>query len=316
MSQADNLYHGLVNEIIDFGDIHENRTGVNTRRIWGHMAKFDLTEGFPLLTQKKMAVKTAFVEMLGFVRGETSVDWYSDHGCKIWEADHARWHGKDLEKDQGRSVDLCEVFEKSPSQIAEIVRLEESISHRQQNPDSLGRIYGAQWRNFGNSQQAAMFGCDQLAEIVNALKAGSNSRRLIMSAWAPHETHMMCLPPCHVMYHFVKRGEFVDVSMTQRSVDCALGLPLNWANTALLTHLVGHATGLKPGKMVWFGNDVHIYEPHIENFKKQFSQKTYDAPTLEILAAPGALPWEVNYKDIRLVNYRCSEKVPFELFVG
>ena len=100
------------------------------------------------------------------------------------------------------------------------------------------------------------------------------------------------------------------------SCDVALGIPFNWATTALLTHLVGHATGLKPGKMAWFGDDVHIYEPHVANFAQQFAQLEYEAPHLEITAAPGTPPWEIEFKDINLINYQCSEKVPFELFVG
>jgi len=222
VSNADILYKQLVTEIIEAGDIHENRTGVNTRRIWGHMTKFDLAnDGFPLLTQKKMAVKTAFVEMLGFCRGETNVDWYSKNGCKIWEADHARWHGKDLVRDKARMEALEQAGRAGPpmtkADIEEYDRLQESVEWRTFNPRSLGRIYGAQWRNFGERHE----GFDQLKDIVDQLKAGSNSRRLIMSAWAPHETHMMALPPCHIAYHFVKRGDFVDVAMWQRSQQSA-----------------------------------------------------------------------------------------------
>ena len=136
-----------------------------------------------------------------------------------------------------------------------------------------------------------------------------------MSAWCPDEMHLMSLPPCHIAYHFVKRGEFVDVAMWQRSCDTALGVPFNWATTALLTHLVGNAAGLKPGRMVWFGDDVHIYEPHIEGFKTQFAQKAYAAPRLEI-TAPGKMPWEIEYSDINLINYEHSDTVKFELFVG
>lgn len=100
------------------------------------------------------------------------------------------------------------------------------------------------------------------------------------------------------------------------SCDVALGIPFNWATTALLTHLVGHACGLKPGKMAWFGDDVHIYEPHVKSFEQQFSQTAYPAPTLKIDAPPGTMPWDVEYDQITLNNYICSEKVPFELFVG
>jgi thymidylate synthase len=100
------------------------------------------------------------------------------------------------------------------------------------------------------------------------------------------------------------------------SCDTALGLPFNLASTALLTYLIAHATGLKPGKMVWYGNDVHVYEPHIANFAQQFSQKAFEAPTLKINTPVGTMPWDTNYEDLELVGYQCSEKVPFELFVG
>ena len=100
------------------------------------------------------------------------------------------------------------------------------------------------------------------------------------------------------------------------SCDTALGVPFNWATTALLTHMVGHATGLKPGKMVWYGDDVHIYEPHIEIFKQQFNQDDHAAPTLKINAPPGAMPWELDLENIELQNYWFSDKVTFPLFVG
>jgi thymidylate synthase len=236
MSSIDQAYKALATEIIETGEIHENRTGVNTRRIWGAMIKHDMaTDGFPLLTQKKMAVKSAFVEMLGFVRGETDVDWYSSRGCKIWEADHARWHGKDLERDKkrlaeikaARAADNVKIVagqdylpRQHTTQMArEADLLTEAIEARENNPLTLGQIYGAMFRSCGDSDAPRH---DQLKDIVEALKARSNSRRLIMSAWMPHRFHLMCLPPCHVMYHFSLRGEFVDVAMTQRSQQSAL----------------------------------------------------------------------------------------------
>ena len=331
MSYIDLAYKALVTEIIVTGEVRENRTGVNTQQIWGAMIKHDLQrDGFPLLTQKKMATKTAFTEMLGFVRGETDVDWYSSRGCKIWEADHARWHGKDLERDKARLAELCAIQAADHAKVKadpayknwqytmehahEAVCLQESVEARENNPRSLGMIYGHLWRDCGEYDTPITH--DQLKDIITALKAGSNSRRLIMSAWMPHRFHLMCLPPCHVMYHFSKSGEYLDVSMMQRSVDVALGLPYNLANTALLTHLVAHATGLKPGQMVWTGNDVHVYLPHLDSLQQQFSQTAYAAPMLKLNTPVGTMPWDTNYEDIELMNYQCSEKVPFELFVG
>lgn len=310
---VDHQYNNLVQDILSSGERHENRTGVDTRRLWGHLARFDLSESFPLLTTKRMAIKAAFVELLGFVRGITDVTWYQERGCKIWNADHERWHGKDRERDReavNRFADMIGQGKRVTGQDAEdVARIIASSNHRANNPDSLGRIYGAQWRDFS--------GYDQLGEIVKALKAGSNSRRLIMSAWNPAEFHMMCLPPCHVAYHFVKRGDYVDIAMWQRSCDVALGVPFNWATTALLCHLVANAAGLKAGKMVWYGDDVHIYEPHIEQLTDQICREPKPGCQLVIAeSAIGKSPWDIEYEDIAIQDYTHHDAIRFELFVG
>jgi thymidylate synthase len=253
-----------------------------------------------------MALKAAFTEILGFCRGETDVRWYQDRGCKIWNGDHERWHGKDFERDK-------ETFQTMlgnglTSDDPSVARLRESLNHRAEHPYSLGEIYGAQWRNFN--------GYDQLEEIVYALKNGSNSRRLIMSAWAPNRFHMMSLPPCHVTYHFVKNGDRLDISMHQRSCDTALGVPFNWANTALLCYLVANAAGLTPGRMVWFGDDVHVYEPHLEALYEQVHREPQAAPMLRLNCAQGTMPWEVEYEDIEILGYEPHPAVKYELFVG
>ena len=321
-NQADNAYHDLVEEIYDHGEEHENRTNIPTKRIWGHMVKFDLQRGFPLLTSKKMAVKAAFTELLGFVRGETDVRWYQERGCNIWNADHERWHGKDLERDRSRLVEMrdqpvmSDGLPEDPTIFKDYCYLEASIRHREDNPHSLGLIYGRQWRDFGGTPELFGDGYDQLAEIIEALKAGSNSRRLIMSAWHPTRFVDMCLPPCHIAYHFVKRGDFLDIAMWQRSCDVALGVPFNWATTALLCHLVAAPCGLKPGKMVWFGDDVHIYGPHLEAVYDQVHREPRMAPSLLINRDPQALPWEIEYEDLQVVDYDPHPKVNFELFVG
>lgn len=304
---ADLAYFRLVNEILNSGTLHENRTGVDTQRIWGAMAEIDLTKGFPLLTTKKMAIRSAFVELLGFVRGITDVQWYADRGCKIWNDDHHRWHTADLERD----IKRLEALGSSTKweDVDERRKLKESIEYRKEFPTGLGRIYGAQWRQDG-----------QLDDIITALKKRSTSRRLIMSAWNYGEMHLMALPPCHLTYHFTLRqspqGDFVDVCMHQRSADTALGVPFNWATTALLTYLIAHATGLKPGKMVWFGDDVHIYTPHIPLIREQLERDPRDPPQLAINAPEGALPWEVDYDDLTIEGYDPHPRVGFELFVG
>lgn len=284
-------YTDLVKDILDNGEVHENRTGVDTIRVWGRTITHDLQDGFPLLTTKKMAVKASFVEILGFMRGETNVNWYASRGCKVWNANHEDWHGKQLEADKQK---LQEAFSGLNSLSEEaIVNLEQSISFRHENPDSLGYVYGYQWRN--------MNGFDQLGHIVDQVKKRSNSRRLIMSGWNPSEGHMMCLPPCHILYHFAVRGDFLDIAMTQRSADVFLGVPFNLANTALMCHLVANCAGLKPGKMVWTGNDVHIYSDHVEQCNIQISRDIRPLPVLKISGVKD--PWDVEFEDIEIVGY-------------
>lgn len=290
-------YLDLVRDIIDNGTLHKNRTGVDTIRVWGRSISCDLQDGFPLLTTKKMATKTAFVEILGFIRGEVNVNWYKERGCKIWDSNHGDWHGPQLEADK-KALECLKTADagirKSKEFEEDRKRLTESIDHREENPDSLGFIYGYQWRNLN--------GYDQLKEIYKAIKLGSNSRRLIMSAWNPSQFHMMCLPPCHVMYHFAVRGDYLDISMTQRSCDVGLGVPFNIANTALICHIMAHCADLKPGKLCWSGNDVHIYANHIDQLSEQLAREPRKLPCLKI-NKNDCDPWDIEYEDIEVIGY-------------
>lgn len=310
MSEADYQYNELVGRILHSGTDHDNRTGENTHRIWGYCCSFDLQQGFPLLTTKKVACKTAFTELLGFVRGETDVRWYQERGCRIWDADHARWHGPDLERDRARLNAIADST--SPEDRTEIRKLVRSISMRECDPHTLGVIYGKQWRDFG--------GEDQLGAIVKQLRAGSNSRRLIASAWNPAEFHLMCLPPCHVTYHFSLRQhqqqKFVDIAMWQRSADVALGVCFNWATTAALCHLVANAAHALPGRMTWFGDDVHVYNHHIEALAEQVQRIPYDSPRLQVTAPAGTDPWDVQPDQLEILDYHHHPAVKYQLFVG
>lgn len=286
-------YLDIIRDILDHGEIHENRTGIKTRRIWGKTLSHDLSDGFPLLTTKKMAIKASFVEMLGFIRGETDVRWYQDRGCNIWNKNHEDWHGRQLEDDKLNNDKNYKILE--------------SIKYREQNPHSLGKIYGYQWRNLN--------GFDQLLNVYNNLKNRSNSRRLIMSSWNPSESHMMCLPPCHVMYHFSLRGEYLDIAMTQRSCDVGLGVPFNICNTALLCHIMAHCCELKPGKLYWSGNDVHIYENHVEQLQEQLNRIPHKLPVMNIFSRADIYPWDIEYKNISIHNYNPHPKIKMEMVV-
>ena len=287
-------YLNLVKDILKNGTEHDNRTGIGTLRVWGRSLSFNLEDGFPLLTTKKMFYKASFVEMIGFIKGIIDVEWYKLRNCNIWNANHEDWHGRQL-KDDMKTVMANNDY-----------KLKESILYRVNNPNSLGKIYGYQWRN--------MNGFDQLDYIYNQLCNKSNSRRLVMSGWNPSEFHLMCLPPCHVLYQFSVRDDYLDISVTQRSVDVGIGLPFNLANTALLCHIMATYAGLKPGLMTWFGNDVHIYKNHVEQLTDQISREPFDLPQVNV-CYKGGMPWDIEFEDINVINYKSHGRIKMSMAV-
>jgi len=307
-------YLNMLQHILDNGKKHVNRTSQDTFRVWGYEFRHDLAEGFPLLTTKKMARKSAFVELLGFLRGETDVRWYQGRGCNIWNADHARWHGADLERDLKREKALGQDLQENPTVAGflEFHLLNESIGYRVNIPHSLGRIYGSQWRSLN--------GFDQLASILQQLRDRSNSRRLIMSAWNPADQHKMCLPPCHTSYQFMIDGDRLNIKCDQRSCDTPLGVPFNICNTALLCHIMAYCSGLEPGEMIWYGNDVHIYENQLDGVKEQLSRMPKTLPHLSIETPRDweerPDPWNIEYEHIKVTGYEPHPKIQYPLTVS
>ncbi len=307
-------YRDLCHRVLSTGRRASNRTSQDTFMVWGDSMHHELREGFPLLTTKKMATTSrsgrelpvAFIEMLGFCRGETDVRWYQTNGCRVWDADHARWHGEDLERDrESLKVPLGITGIDLPPTYS---RTLESVEGRDANPHSLGRIYGAQWRDFG--------GVDQLANICEALREGSTSRQLVMSAWNPAQLHLMALPPCPVLYHFQKDGNYLNIGCFQRSADPPLGVPFNWAGQALLGHLVAHYAGLKPGTMFWTGTNIHVYENQRAALTEQMEREPRPLPQLEIKARPGTPPWEIEPEDLQIFGYDPHPAIKIPLTVS
>ena len=271
-------YIDLINRILSNGVEHNDRTGVGTYRIFGDLQRFNLQDGFPLLTTKKMAKKTMWVELIGFIRGITNNMWYTDHGCNIWTANQRDFANK------------------------------YNIKHPESPwPDEeMGPIYGAQWRNFdgkysinsnnkdgediingvGNNRKYlnchGVGGFDQLKWLVNEIKTNPNSRRMIVSAWNPNQFGIMCLPPCHIMWQVTVSNGKLNLMIYQRSCDHGLGNPFNWASYATLVHILAHCTDLEVGELVWVGCDVHIYKDHIEALKIQAARTPRKLPTFKI----------------------------------
>ena len=304
-------YTDLINHILTNGVEHNDRTGVGTFRIFGDMQRFNLQNGFPLLTTKKMAKKAMWVELIGFIRGITNNFWYADHGCNIWTANQRAFAAK--------------YDAKHP-----------------ENPwpqEEMGPIYGAQWRSFdgryygdehvnqginmgiediinGESDKdpkkdksnmhyinrKGVSGFDQLKWLVNEIKTNPNSRRMIVSAWNPNQFSTMCLPPCHIMWQVMVSNGKLSLMIYQRSCDTGLGIPFNWASYATLAHVLAHCTNLEVGELVWVGCDVHIYKNHIEALKIQAARTPRKLPTFKINTDIRDFE-NINWNHFELENY-------------
>lgn len=263
----DKQYVDLVEDILENGEVSENRTGVNTLFKIGHLFEIDCSKNFPLLTTKRVSWKSAFAEMLGFIRAYDDAKAFRKLGCKVWD------------KDANENQDWLD----NP--------------HRGYK-DYLGPIYGVQWRHWDAGHGLNV---DQLQMVVNDLSKGIDNRREIVSAWNPGEMEfvdngekydsLMALPPCHVFMQFslVNNKSTVDLFVYQRSWDIGLGNPFNIAQYAFLLHLISHITNKKVGILRYFGNNCHIYENHINALTEQIQRDRKKQPKISFKYLPNSL---------------------------
>lgn len=251
MNTLDGAYQALLADVLENGTKKADRTGVGTISVSGRMLKHDMSEGFPILTTKRVPIKTVSIELEGFLRGITSKAWYQGKGCHIWD----EWSNKDA-MPQGLS--------------------DEDRKKWQLECDDLGPLYGYQWRNF-NSQ-----GCDQIQTLLDTLGKNPTSRRMVVSAWNPLQLKSMALDPCHFAFQVIVRGEYLDLVWFQRSCDCGLGIPFDLSSYGVLLSLLSKQFGYKPGVLTGMLGDTHIYLNHVDQVKEQLSRSPYDLPTLSI----------------------------------
>jgi len=249
-------YLDLVQRILDDGVAKGDRTGTGTLSVFGHQMRFDLSEGFPLVTTKRLHTRSIFGELLWFLRGSTNVAWLHAHGITIWD----EWADADGE---------------------------------------LGPIYGYQWRSWPTPEGGHV---DQLARVVEGLKANPDSRRHLVSAWNVAQLDDMALPPCHAFFQFYVAGGRLSCQMYQRSADVFLGVPFNIASYALLTHMVAQVTGLEVGEFVHTLGDAHLYTNHLEQARLQLTREPRPLPTLRLNPAVTALD-AFELADIEVVGY-------------
>ncbi|MFW0862165.1 MAG: thymidylate synthase [Candidatus Komeilibacteria bacterium] len=283
-------YLDLLQKIMDEGVDKGDRTGTGTRSVFGQQMRFDLSEGFPLLTTKKVHLKSIIHELIWFISGDTSIKYLVENGVRIWN----EWpFQKYLEANS-----LADKFPKyTPEWDEEMKKFVERIKEDDEFAKKWGHIgpgYGKQWRDFG--------GVDQLAEAIDKIKNNPNDRRIIVSAWNPAEVDKMALPPCHMFYQFYVANGKLSCLMYQRSCDTFLGVPFNIASYALLTMMVAQVTGLEPGEFVHVLGDTHIYSNHFDQVKEQLSREPRKLPTMKINPDVKNIE-DFVYEDFELVGY-------------
>lgn len=271
-------YLDLMQNVLENGTWQANRTGIYTKMIPGAMVQFDVRQGFPAVTTKKLAYRSVVGELLGFLRGCDTVKEFNDLNCKVWDANATApaWLSSEYMKDR-------EVGE-------------------------LGRIYGVQWRNWNCNQIPGKHTTlDQIETLIHQIRTNPTSRRLIVTAWRPDELDQMALPPCHYSFQVIIEQETKTMHLlwNQRSVDNFLGCPFNIASYATLLHILARVTGYNVGTLTGFLADVHIYENHVDQVMQQLSREPMPLCELKIndRICVGFNIDAIEPSDFELVNY-------------
>ena len=322
MNTLDKQYQDLFKTILEYGVEKEDRTGTGTKSIFGYTIRHSMQDGFPLLTTKRMAVKTMMTELKWFLKGDTSIKYLVDNGCNIWNGDayknYCKSAGGVKEPDYTIHID-------DPNNNCTRLMTQKEFIDRIKDDDvfaeewgELGPIYVKQWRSWSPvAGEINKGGKDQIKELIKNLKENPDSRRLMVSAWNVGELSEMTLPPCHygfqcyvsdlspleIIDQAKKDGLWKDTipeGMTlgelqkdfktkklslmwnQRSVDTFLGLPFNIASYGMLLTLLAEEVGMMPGELIGNLGDTHLYSNHVEQAREQMERKPFELPTIEI----------------------------------
>ncbi len=249
-------YLDLMQHVLTQGSHKGDRTGTGTLSVFGYQMRFDLSQGFPLLTTKKVHLRSIIHELLWFLRGDSNVRSLQENGVSIWN----EWAD-----DNG----------------------------------DLGPVYGVQWRSWPTADGRHI---DQISELLHNIRTNPNSRRLIVSAWNVGELERMALPPCHAFFQFYVADGRLSCQLYQRSADIFLGVPFNIASYALLTLMIAHVTGLKPGDFIHTLGDAHLYNNHLEQAQLQLARAPRPLPRLRLNPEVKSL-FDFRYEDFELLNY-------------
>ena len=265
-------YLDLLRHVLDHGKPRADRTGIGTLGVFGHQMRFDLRSGFPLLTTKKLHVRSIIQELIWFLTGRTDNQWLKEHGVTIW--------------DEWATSEQCARFGRKEG--------------------DLGPVYGHQWRNFGATKLPdgtyAKDGVDQIRWLLDELRRNPQSRRLLVTGWNPEEQNQVALPPCHTLFQFYVQDGELSCQLYQRSADIFLGVPFNIASYSLLTLMIAQVSGLKPGDFIHTLGDAHLYSNHLDQAKLQLTRAPRTRPTVRLNPAVTDL-FAFRFEDFTLEGY-------------
>ena len=343
-NNVDKQYLKFLKYILDNGVVKSDRTGTGTISVFDYTMKFDMSEGFPLLTSKKMYVRGIFQELIWFLKGDTNIKYLVDNDVHIWNGDAI----KNYEKHNGE-INWGPFITKEEA-FVDMIKNDRGFAEKW---GELGPVYGKQWRNWSVSSEysdgvyySKDQNIDQIANLINDLKTNPDSRRLMVSAWNVGELDQMVLPPCHYGFqcytqvmnkeerikyfcdslekHISYGEDFtmnrldelnvpkrkISLKWTQRSCDVPLGIPYNIASYGLLLHLLSREVNMVPNELIFSGGDCHIYLNQVDGVEEQLRNKTFSLPKLKLTNTSID---ELKYEDIQVVDYKSSPTVKFPL---
>ena len=282
-------YLELLDKICREGVVRGDRTGTGTKGIFGYQMRFDLREGFPLLTTKKLFLKGVIYELLWFLKGDTNIKYLVDNGVHIWDSDAFRYYNELCVRHGVLPVDR--------DTFIAAVGIESPIDGYRFG--DLNNVYGYQWRSWPAGDGGTI---DQIRKVIDTIKTNPNSRRMIVSAWNVADVDSMALPPCHTMFQFFVAEGRLSCQLYQRSGDTFLGVPFNIASYALLTMMIAKECGLEPGEFIHTLGDAHLYLNHLEQAEEQLSREPRQLPTMLLNPDVNSI-FDYRYEDFTLEGY-------------
>ena len=334
MNSLDKQYQDLLQTILDYGVEKKDRTGTGTKSIFGYTIRHNMSEGFPVLTTKKMAWKTMVTELLWFLRGDTNIKYLVDNNCHIWDGDAYKAYEKWYDEVAVHSP-FGEVPRMTKESFIKAIGLYDEFAKKW---GDLGPVYGKQWRRWEKTQSYKVHEggddysieyrqspIDQIQNLINDLKTNPDSRRLMVNAWNVGELDQMTLPPCHYGFQVYTRkttreekitnpGKYRAISLmwNQRSVDTFLGLPFNITSYGLLLTILAKEVNMVPDQLIGNLGDTHLYLNHIEQAKEQITREPFELPTLnQFPTYEGSRPSIESYVvgDFTLKDYQSHETI-------